>query len=141
MKIRFLSGPRTGQTDHAPNSQEMQLLAKAGIIEIIPYQDFRARLREEASPAAVAPENSWGVKESNGSAFSQPTIIKKVGCETFYLKEPDETTPPAIVEKFHVLKNSDPGAARAAVEAAKRQQEERERAERTRVRSLVVAGK
>jgi hypothetical protein len=33
MLIRFLSGPKKGQTDHAPQGQETELLLKAGIIE------------------------------------------------------------------------------------------------------------
>jgi hypothetical protein len=61
MKIRFLSGPRAGQIDHAPNSQEMQLMAKAGLIEILPYSSFRERLANEASPAAKLGAASWSV--------------------------------------------------------------------------------
>jgi hypothetical protein len=36
MKIKFLSGPRAGQTEHVPNSQEYQVMASAGLIEIVP---------------------------------------------------------------------------------------------------------
>jgi hypothetical protein len=36
MYIKYLSGPRAGQFDDAPNSQQTDLLVKAGIIEIIP---------------------------------------------------------------------------------------------------------
>jgi hypothetical protein len=48
MLIRFLSGPKKGQTDHAPQGQETELLLKAGIIE---------RVVAPVPPAVV----SWGV--------------------------------------------------------------------------------
>lgn len=35
MKIRFLSGPNAGKIDHAPVSQETDLLIKAGLVEVI----------------------------------------------------------------------------------------------------------
>ena len=48
MKIKFLTGPRAGELSHAPNSQQSQLLAAAGIIEIIPYKSYVERLDFEA---------------------------------------------------------------------------------------------
>jgi len=35
MKIKFLSGPRAGQTEHVPNSQQYQVMVSAGLIEIV----------------------------------------------------------------------------------------------------------
>ena len=35
MKIRFLSGPNAGKIDHAPISQETDLLIKAGLVEVV----------------------------------------------------------------------------------------------------------
>jgi hypothetical protein len=104
MKIKFLSGPCTGQIDHAPNSQEIQLLAKAGIIEIIPWKDFRERLAAEASPAAK-PVVAWGIREASGSRYSQTRIVKTVGSDTYFLNAPTADTPPAIVARFNALVN------------------------------------
>lgn len=36
MKVKYLTGPKCGQTSHVPNSQEFQVLVAAGIIEVIP---------------------------------------------------------------------------------------------------------
>jgi hypothetical protein len=114
MKIKFLSGPRTGQTDHAPNTQETQLLAKAGIIEIIPYKNAVERLNYESSLLASAPVvTEWGTCEKNGAAL----VVKKAGAETFYYDAPTVDTPDSIKASFARLhaKNSD--AQRAANDA------------------------
>jgi hypothetical protein len=71
MKIKFLSGPRAGQTEHVPNSQEYQVMASAGLIEIVPMaargtpqwlQDMKERgeaFAPQLSPAKV----TWLVKK------------------------------------------------------------------------------
>jgi hypothetical protein len=114
MKIKFLSGPRTGQTDHAPNTQETQLLAKAGIIEIIPYKNAVERLNYESSLLASAPVvTEWGTCEKNGSAL----VVKKVGAETFYYDAPTADTPDAIKASFARLQAKNSDAQRAANDA------------------------
>ncbi len=142
MRVRFInpSNKKFGTVEHIENTAGRTLIA-LGECEAVPYRDFRERLAAEASPAAAPVQISWGVKEADGSVFSTPTIVKKVGSETFYFDGPPADCPPSIVAQYNELKNVDPGAARAAIEKAKREQEEQERAERTRTRSLVVAGK
>ena len=86
MKIKFLSGPRSGQIDHAPNSQEIQLLAKAGIIEIIPYKNYVERLssefREGRDPSNANPPQVSGVEWSCSRLTDRPIIFRKSGGET-----------------------------------------------------------
>jgi hypothetical protein len=86
VKIKFLSGPRSGQIDHAPNSQEIQLLAKAGIIEIIPYKNYVERLSSEFreasgpgnTPVAMTKDVEWSCSRLN----DRPIIFRKSGFET-----------------------------------------------------------
>lgn len=126
MKIKFLSGPRTGQIDHAPNTQEMQLLAKAGLIEIIPWTSYRERLASEhASASGAGCVNAsvvgveWGIRESDGSAYSQNVVIKKSGSNTTFFSAPPDDAPPSIKQRFAELAAIDPNANAIAVEKAK----------------------
>ena len=135
MKIKYLSGPRIGQIDHAPNSQEMQLLAKAGIVQIVPYRDFRDRLREEGQGGAdahnVSPnftkpgEVQWSVKDKDESGFRTVVIIKVSGSEKTYYSAPPTDAPKSVVDRFTSLTNAIPGPSAAAqLDAAKRAQAE-----------------
>lgn len=103
MKIRFLSGPRAGQIDHAPLSQETDLLVKAGLIEVIPYKDFRDRLAETMPKPTTPLSTGWGVQHVTASE-RQPrnVIIVKTapnGDVTFY-DAPPKDCPPAIVARY-----------------------------------------
>jgi hypothetical protein len=72
MKIRFLSGPRQGETSHAPYGQQTQLLIAAGIIEVVnepkPRYGSTAWLEEKQAvsaalnPPCPVPTVSWDVK-------------------------------------------------------------------------------
>lgn len=124
MKIKFLSGPRTGQIDHAPNTQEMQLLVKAGLIEIIPYRDFREMLSAEHNPSAKPPLVEWGIIEATSENSAGHAIIRKSGCETQYLSAAPPDCPSHIRERFEALVNTDPNANAIALDKAKRDQAE-----------------
>lgn len=149
MKIKFLSGPRTGQIDHAPNSQEIQLLAKAGIIEIIPYSSYRERLAAEHSsarghgstdPNVVGVE--WGLKDRAQSPLSKVLIIKRVGAQTFYLESPDTDTPPSIVARWAELtKAENPELVRERLEQLKSKQITQQSDERKSVFAQIFSGK
>ena len=60
MRIKFLSGPQAGKFDHAPRSQQTDLLIKAGLVEVVPD--------EPQAPATV----SWGTKFDT---FGNPMLV------------------------------------------------------------------
>jgi hypothetical protein len=73
MKIRFLSGPRQGQTSHAPYSQQTQLLIAAGLIEVVDgpkprygstewMEEKQAVSRELNPPPRTEARVTWGIK-------------------------------------------------------------------------------
>jgi hypothetical protein len=91
VKIKFLSGPRQGEISHAPYSQEVQLLASAGLIEIIPYKDFRERLAESSPPPATLPAKvSWGVKTDLNGRVVLCASCSRATCSSFRYDGPDE---------------------------------------------------
>jgi hypothetical protein len=107
MRIKFLTGPKAGQVDHVPNSQEFQVLASAGLIEILPYKDFRERLNDEmaAMPKPTTPlVTTWGVRHVTAPGDLQPrnVIVVKTtptGDVTFF-DGPPAGCPPEVVAKF-----------------------------------------
>jgi len=113
MKIRFLSGPRSGETDHAPNTQETQLLAKAGIIEIIPWKNYHERLASETPQVVVPPTVEWGIRgaERGLNSYSQTVIIKRtsLGETTFFSSVPPDC-PKEIANQFRALTGDEPVA-------------------------------
>ena len=134
MKIKFLTGPKQGQIDHAPDSQETLLLVKAGIIEIIPYKGFRERLADEeklrqaAQPAPVA---QWSIQESVSSG-GKILVIKTYLGEITYFDAPPKDCPPAVVKRWKEKVDLERSLAadQPKIEAAKRAhaaQEARER--------------
>jgi hypothetical protein len=107
MKIRFLTGDKKGQISHAPVNQNTQLLVDAGLIEVIPYKDYRERLKDEMAQqqkTAPAPVACWGVQHvmAPGSENPRSVIITKefLGEKTFF-DAPPKDCPPAIVAKFN----------------------------------------
>jgi hypothetical protein len=106
MRIKYLSGPKSGQFDHVPNSQEFQVLASAGLIEILPYKDFRERLKDEmaAMPKPVVTV-SWGVRHCMQPGNPRSVILIKTvnasgRCDETTYDAPPADCPPAIVAKF-----------------------------------------
>jgi hypothetical protein len=148
MKIRFLSGPRTGQIDHSPNSQEMQLLAKAGIIEIIPYRDFRERLAAEATSQTagsfqnVSVDEEWGF-DGSCTQFRQPVIIFKRGSETLIYDGPTKNCPATIASQFRDATQPivNPEWAEELRERERNKQLEQQRKERQAMRVIVNSPK
>jgi hypothetical protein len=103
MKIKFLSGPRAGQFDHAPISQETDLLVKAGLIEVIPYKNYQERLADTMSKPATASVVSWGVRHCLQPGESQPrraVVIKTVNGEQTIYDAPPPNCPQDVVQKF-----------------------------------------
>jgi hypothetical protein len=109
VKIKYLTGPKSGQIDHVPNSQEFQVLASAGIIEIVPYKDFRERLAAEmAATPTLVKTVSWGIKHCTGSPESQPESVlifktTSLGAnviETMTFTQPPADCPPSVVAHF-----------------------------------------
>src|SRR5437867_2203516 len=77
MRIKFLSGPQAGKFDHAPRSQQTDLLIKAGLVEVVPD--------EPLAPATV----SWGVKFDS---YGGPMLLGSCsrGCGLFrFLGKPE----------------------------------------------------
>jgi len=77
MRIRFLSGPRKGETTHAPTNQNTQLLVDAGLAEVVPP--------EPLPPATVG----WAVKFDT---YGAPMLVGNCsrGCGFFrFLGRPD----------------------------------------------------
>jgi hypothetical protein len=93
VKIKFLSGPRAGQTSHVPNSQEYQVMASAGLIEIVPMaargsaewlRDMKER--SEALNPPVQPKVTWSVGKGdrNGRYFISAKCSNPQCSEFFY---------------------------------------------------------
>jgi len=135
LKIKFLSGPRTGQTDHAPNSQEIQLLAKAGIIEIIPYKNFVEFMSAEHAQGSHpsnsnVPQVQAGAVEWSCSTLhdGRPVIWRKRGNETARFESEAQAAhhgaPESELKKFRdfVALLAGAGSAQATLERAKREQ-------------------
>ena len=103
MKIKYLTGPKAGQVDHVPNSQEFQVLAAAGLIEIVPYKNYQERLAAEMPKPTPATSVQWGVRHNQAGGENQPrsvTLIKTVnGDQTFY-DAPPKDCPADVVAKF-----------------------------------------
>jgi hypothetical protein len=91
MKIKYLSGPKAGQTTHAPVNQNTQLLIDAGLIEVIPMakrgtpewlRDMKER--SEALNPSVGATVQWSVAQ--GAVNSRYFISGKCSqpnCSTF----------------------------------------------------------
>jgi len=154
MKIRFLSGPRAGQTDHAPHSQQTQLLAQAGIIEIIPMpprgsSGWLERMAEEqrlrpSNPQDTVPINVWPpIWECGKLPISgTPIILLRSGGEVTRFDDVKAAKqwgcPKNILEQFDAqMNNNGDYAASTALAEAKRQQEDRERSEKLGVLQIV----
>jgi hypothetical protein len=104
----------------------MQLLAKAGLIEIIPWTSYRERLASEhASASGAGCVNAsvvgieWGIRESDGSAYSQNVVIKKSGSTTTFFSAPPDDAPASIKQRFAELASINPNAAFEALAQAK----------------------
>jgi hypothetical protein len=99
MKIKFLSGPRAGQTSHVPNSQEYQVMASAGLIEIVPMaprgtsqwlEDMKERSAAFAEPQRAA-QVSWLVaKGSLTERYAITARCSRANCSSFFFDgDPD----------------------------------------------------
>jgi hypothetical protein len=83
MRIKFLSGPKSGQISHAPRSQETQLLIDAGVIEVVAgpaprYGSTEWMEEKQANSLKINPPRSeavvtWGVKFGHFSR--RPAIV------------------------------------------------------------------
>lgn len=63
MKIRFLSGPRKNEIDHAPRGQQTDLLIGAGLIEVLDERDWPvgpAASDKNHTVVPYFPEPVWG---------------------------------------------------------------------------------
>jgi hypothetical protein len=105
MKIKFLSGPRAGQIDHAPISQETDLLVKAGIIEVIPYKNWQAQLQHneyirQASLPKVPVTAQWGIKHSVCGTGPAVMVVKTLGVETTFYDAPPADCPPSTRQQW-----------------------------------------
>ena len=104
MKIKFLSGPRAGQIDHAPISQETDLLVKAGIIEVIPYKGYQERLKAEeelrmASQPKIAAQ--WGIRRIMYTNKGLCCVVVKMdGPETTFYDSPPTGCPRATAAEW-----------------------------------------
>jgi hypothetical protein len=122
LKVKFLSGPKTGTIEHLPPHVCQPLLA-AGLIEYLPYKTengipaYVQRLSAESARLASAPVVSeWGTCEKNGVAL----IVFRLGAETFYHDSVPVGCPEPIKAQWQrlQLKNSE---AQQAADAAERQ--------------------
>jgi hypothetical protein len=81
VKIRFLSGPRKDQIDHAPRGQQTDLLIGAGLIEVLDEHDWPVAPGATDKNHTVVPyfpETIWGFAYI--STTRRPAIRKTSGC-------------------------------------------------------------
>ena len=127
MRITYTAAsPKAGITEHIDNVIGRVLVA-SGLATEYKYRDFRERLASEfatASGAGNVDPNAkgveWGIKESDGSAYSVNVIVKKHGAETTYYSAPPDDAPESIKRRFAELAAIDPNASALALDKAKR---------------------
>jgi hypothetical protein len=153
MKIKFLSGPRKGQIEHAPRSQEVKLLVDAGLIEIVddtpepripdkddvippkPSRGWKAGTflyGDERKPAIIFHDGQGGKLVFDGPPAPQR---RWSGEEQRYIMAASDC-PAAVIAEFHTLAGNHKLAARAreqadrdALQAAREAQARRKDAE------------
>lgn len=126
MRIRFVPpSPKSGTVEHCENAAGRALIL-AGLAEAVPYKDFRERLAAEFSSASGAGNVnasvvgiSWGIRESDGSAYSQNVVVKRVGAETTFFSAPPDDAPESIKRRFAECASKNPNAAAEALAQAK----------------------
>jgi hypothetical protein len=93
MKIKFLSGPRAGQTSHVPNSQEYQVMASAGLIEIVPMaprgtsqwlEDMKERSAAFTPPLADAQVTWLVAKGALTERYGITARCSRANCSSFF---------------------------------------------------------
>lgn len=106
MKIKYVHAADpllNGTETHLPAHVAAVLIATGAAVEI-KYKSYVERLTEESKLRAAAPPViEWGVKESDGSQFSQNMVIKKVGADTTYFSAPPDDCPESIKRRFAEL--------------------------------------
>ena len=127
MRITYTAAsPKAGITEHIDNVAG-RILVASGLATEYKYKDFRERLAAEFSSASGAGNVSasvvgveWGIRESDGSAYSQNVVVKRVGAETTFLSAPPDDAPESIKRRFAELASVNPNAAAEALDKAKR---------------------
>lgn len=121
MKIKWLKHPSCPELN---NTIEHVSRSVADIAigfrqaEYIPFKNAVERLNYESSLLASKPATvGWGIKESDGSNYSQNLIIKTIGSDVIYYDAPTADTPPAIVARFAQAQLKSSAAQRLANDA------------------------
>ena len=139
----FVPDPKLrGTTVNLP-AHVCQVLIAQGSAVAVPYKSYQERLAAEAMPPAPPPEISWGVQDTGASLFSVVCIVKKVGNETFYLKEPptDGSCPPSIVAKWKSLTDTPTETSASASAQRKLEQQEADRVAKEKTYGVIYAGR
>jgi hypothetical protein len=115
MRIRFLSGPKTGEVRHAEKSQATQLLVDAGLVEVVDdLRESRGAHPQDTVPTYYAtPEWSTFRHHTSGNII----IVRKYMTETLFFSGPPDPNkwdcPPAVVAQFNALTQRGVDIARA----------------------------
>jgi len=139
MKIRHVSGPKSGIVEHVNNTIGSTLIA-AGLAEQIKYASYRERLSEEAAsgsdPSNVVvtfyKEPQWGVAQ----LVRKLVIIKKHFYETYRFESEEQARaygcPESVLKNYRDIKAlPGPDQAGAVLAKAKQEQMLREQRENT----------
>ncbi len=126
MRITYTeASPKSGITEHIDNTTGRVLVA-SGLATEYKYRNFRERLAAEFSSASGAGNVDpnvkgveWGIRESDGSAYSQNIVIKKSGSETTFYSAPPDDAPESIKRRFAELASINPNAASEVLAQAK----------------------
>jgi len=130
MRIKFVNpnNKKFGTIEHVENVAGRALIV-LGEVEEVPWKDFRERLQyEETQRKGTRPgdvdaslpkgEVTWGNRPANGSTYSKPLILKRVGAELLFYDSPPADCPLAIAQEHaRLLVLADPVAAENAAEA------------------------
>jgi len=95
MKVKFLSGPRTGETAHVEKNQTTQLLIDAGMLEVIP----------DAAPAVrfgigIAAPSDWVYLYANYLNRTEVYAGPPEGAKAFFDNVGMKGLPDSLVETF-----------------------------------------
>jgi hypothetical protein len=137
MKIRHLpTSPKAGLEEHIENTVGRTLIALGHAEEVkLPARGSSGWLEQrlEQSAKAGAPDRQdvnpgfaltpeWGVRDKAHAAGSV-LIVKKVGTDVTFFTEPQPDTPASVIARFEQLGGKFDGAAAAALEKARTQQD------------------
>jgi len=150
MKIKYLSGPKSGIVEHVNNTIGSTLVA-AGLAEHIPYKNYIERLSETAREGSdvsnVNPPSVTGTvwEVTTAPRSGKVILLRKTGFETARIETVEQAAavgaPQNVVKQFKAMLEAPVSELPQMLADAKRAAEENDRAARIREYATVNAAR